>query len=61
VVLWRLSVADHRAASATRSWLARFFLKHLFVQGEVGDHLFQPAILILELSHPAQLGDAQPA
>jgi hypothetical protein len=32
-------------------------LEHLFVQGEIGDHLLEAAIFVLELPHASQLDD----
>lgn len=35
-------------------------LEHLLVEGQIGDDLFEPAIFVLELAYPPELGDAHP-
>jgi hypothetical protein len=33
-------------------------LEHLLGQGEISDHLFEPAVFVFELPHAPELGDA---
>ena len=56
-------MVKNHSASARRCVGLRLFSEclgqHVLVEGEIGDPLFQPAILILHLPQPAELTDTQ--